>query len=194
MDYFKDAKIENAKREDIDELAKLLYKTEDYPEGEWGSGEKEELLERLKSVMEIEGTRFYYGNFRVLKSRGKILGISLGIGGKNLKKSTFKADKYLIGMQEGIKEKFRFLILTIGYLLDLECLFNEYYLSNIILKKEFRGKGYSEILMEDVVDNCKAEGYKKISLRANNENLVKYYASIGYSRVSKKSKKMIMNI
>ncbi|MGL5480018.1 MAG: GNAT family N-acetyltransferase, partial [Clostridium sp.] len=80
------------------------------------------------------------------------------------------------------------------YLLDFECFFNEYYLSNIIIKEEFRGKGYSEILIGDVLDTAKEKGYLKVSLRANNEKLVKFYERLGFKRVNSKSKKLIKKI
>lgn len=186
--------ITNGKEEDIEVISKLLYKTEDYPEDEWGRGKRDELLVRLKKLMKRGGTRFYYDNFRVLKLDKEIIGIALSIEGKKLKKKTFLADLFVIRMQKSLKEKIRFVFLTLVYLLDFECFFYEYYLSNIIIKEEFRGKGYSEILIRDVLDTAKEKGYLKVSLRANNEKLVKFYERLGFKRVNSKSKKLIKKI
>lgn len=194
MDSESKLKITNGKEEDIEELTNLLYKTEDYPENEWGRGERSELIARLKKLMKRGGTRFYYDNFRVLRLDKEIIGIALSIEGKKLKKKTFLADLFVIKMQKNLREKIRFMFLTLVYLLDFECFFNEYYLSNIIIKEKFRGKGYSEILIKDALKTAKEKGYFKVSLRANNENLVRFYERLGFIRVNNKSKKLIKKV
>lgn len=120
-------KISNGKKKDIDILSKCIIETENFLEVEFGKGNTETLINRLKSVMTLSNN-------------------------------------------------------------------DEYYLSNIIILKEYRGNNYSELLLNDVIELAKKLNYNKISLRANNENLIKFYESLGFKSDIKYKNKMIKNI
>lgn len=186
--------IENGREEDINKLSNLLFETEDFPEEEWGTGDRDILLKRLRKIMKVKGSRVYYKNFRVIRNKNEVIGLTLAIGGNRLKRLTFKGDIYLLKMQENIKDKIKFIIGAIGYVFYSECRRDEYYLSNIIIDKSHRGKEYSHLLLKDTEDIAKKYGYSYISLRANNEKLVNYYAKCGFKRENMKTRKMIKNI
>lgn len=186
--------IENGREEYINKISNLLFETEDFPEVEWGTGDRDTLINRLRKIMMIEGSRVYYKNFRVIRNKDEVIGLTLAIRGERLKKSTFKGDRYLIKMQENIKDKVKFICGGIEYIFYEECKKNEYYLSNIIIDKNYRGKNYSQLLLKDTEERAKKYGYAYISLIANNENLVKYYTRYGFKRVSLESRRMIKDI
>lgn len=186
--------IENGREEYINKISNLLFETEDFPEVEWGTGDRDTLINRLRKIMMIEGSRVYYKNFRVIRNKDEVIGLTLAIRGERLKRSTFKGDRYLIKMQENIKDKVKFICGGIEYIFYEECKKNEYYLSNIIIDKNYRGKNYSQLLLKDTEERAKKYGYSYISLIANNENLVKYYMRFGFKRVSLESRRMIKDI
>ncbi|MGL5086104.1 MAG: GNAT family N-acetyltransferase, partial [Clostridium sp.] len=99
----------------------------------------------------------------------------------------------LLPLQSNFKEKIKYAILNItyGYLFYKECNRDEYYLSNIAIKDRYRGQGYGNYLMETVDIIAKEKGYKKVSLNANNEKLVKLYESFGFVLEDKSEMKMV---
>lgn len=186
--------IKLADKEDIEGLSKMLYQTEKYPEEEWGSGTDEERIKTLRRLMLLEGNRFSHKNFKVIKNEKEIIGFFLAFEGRKLKIKTIKSDMMLLKLQKGLKKKSRFILSVIKYIFQRECFFNEYYLSNIFVKEEYRGLGYSHVLLDDVLNEAILNRYSKISLRANNKKLANYYKKFGYKLTNKNELKMILKI
>ena len=59
------------------------------------------------------------------------------------------------------------------------------YISRIIVKKDFRGKGYGKKLMNYAIDYAKNKGYKEISLGVNLDNYIafKLYVDLGFTKI-----------
>ena len=59
------------------------------------------------------------------------------------------------------------------------------YISRIIVKKEFRGKGYGKKLMNHVIEYAKREKYKELSLGVNLDNYIalKLYVELGFNKI-----------
>ncbi len=59
------------------------------------------------------------------------------------------------------------------------------YISRIIVKKDFRGKGYGKKLMDYAIDYAKNNGYKEISLGVNLDNYIafKLYVDLGFTKI-----------
>lgn len=186
--------IRNATENDAIEIGELMYSTEDHPSEEWGDGNKEEHMERLLLMIKRESNRFSHQNINVLEVDGEFAGILLALEGKKIKKSTYKADVELYKMQTNFKNKLVFIMLAIGYLFDKECSREEFYISNIAIKPKFRGQGLSNKLMEYGYKMATEFGYEKVSLRANNKALVKFYEKLGFELVKRSESKMILNI
>ena len=53
----------------------------------------------------------------------------------------------------------------------------EPYLANVYIKEEYRGQGYSKILINDALKKAKELGYKKLYLHSRLEN---YYEKFGF--------------
>lgn len=59
------------------------------------------------------------------------------------------------------------------------------YISRVIVKKEFRGKGYGKKLMNYVIEYVKREEYKEISLGVNLDNYIalNLYVKLGFTKI-----------
>ena len=59
------------------------------------------------------------------------------------------------------------------------------YISRIIVKKEFRGKGYGKKLMNHVIEYAKREKYKEMSLGVNLDNYIalRLYVELGFNKI-----------
>ncbi|MGL5417132.1 MAG: GNAT family N-acetyltransferase [Clostridium sp.] len=194
MDSSENYSIETAEQKDIEGLSHMLYKTEEDPEYEWGEGTEEERLTILRRLMLYKGNRFFYKNFKVLKRNEKIIGFFLAFGGKELKVKTIKSDMIMYFYKKGKKHRIKFLIEVLKYLFYKECTLNEYYLSNIYIEEEYRGFGYSYILLEAVLNEAICRKYNKLSLRANNHKLVEFYKKFGYKLENRNDLKMVLKI
>lgn len=54
------------------------------------------------------------------------------------------------------------------------------FLSNVFIKEEYRGKGYSRLLIYDSINEAKKLGYDKLYLRSHHEN---YYEKFGFKLI-----------
>ncbi len=54
------------------------------------------------------------------------------------------------------------------------------FLSNVYIKEEFRGKGYSKLLINDSIKETKKLGFNKLYLRSHHEN---YYEKFGFKLI-----------
>lgn len=59
------------------------------------------------------------------------------------------------------------------------------YISRIIVKKDFRGKGYGKKLMNYAIEYAKSKGYKEISLGVNLDNYIafKLYVDLCFTKI-----------
>ena len=59
------------------------------------------------------------------------------------------------------------------------------YISRIIVKKEFRGKGYGKKLMNYVIEFAKREKYNELSLGVNLDNYIalELYVNLGFTKI-----------
>ena len=71
---------------------------------------------------------------------------------------------------------------------------DEFYISNIAIKKEYRGNGYAKIMIEKIRKMAKRKGYGKISLVAKNDKLIKFYESLGFNLINRRIRRMVSEI
>ena len=59
------------------------------------------------------------------------------------------------------------------------------YLSRIIVKKNYRGKGYGKKLMNNIIEYAKKENYEEMSLGVNLDNYIafKLYVDLGFTKI-----------
>ena len=189
----KNVRLAKGLDKDIEDISNLIYETEMHPEYEWGKGTEVEMRKRLIEMLKEKDNRFALDNIIVCKENENFIGILLSAEGKKIKPLTFKSDIKLLPMQCNLIEKVKYAVFNIvgGYLFYKECNKDEYYLSNIAVKPEYRGKGYGNMLMEAGDNIAREKGYKKISLNANNEKLVKLYEKFGFNLEENSDMKMV---
>ncbi len=56
------------------------------------------------------------------------------------------------------------------------------YISSVVIDKREQGKGHGKVLMKDIEDKAKAQGFDEITLdvSAENERAVKFYEKLGF--------------
>ena len=188
-------KIERAKKKDIDELVDLIYITEPEPEEEWGYGGDDRRKENLKKLLAKKNNRFSIENIIVARKEKELVGMLLYLEGTKIEKLTKRSEKYVSDQQNGMISKLGFKFLGIlDKLFCKECEKDEFYISNLAIKKKFRGNHYSEIMMEKAYEMARKKGYKKASLLAKNEKLIEFYNRIGYELVDKRIRRMVTYI
>lgn len=176
---------------DAKEIAKLIYDTEDSPEYEWGVGSKEEQIERLIKMISAKDNRFSYENIIVAELNKNVVGMLLYLKGNKLKVLTLKSDVSILKYQ---KNKVNFLLSMLSFLPYSECKRKELYLSNVCVDRNYRGNNIGQILINEFENISLNMGYKNISLRANNNKLVKFYEDLGYKRAKSNSLRMIKKL
>ncbi|MBC8630211.1 GNAT family N-acetyltransferase [[Eubacterium] tenue] len=104
------------------------------------------------------------------------------------------SDLQLIQYEKSICYKILFTFNTFLYLFCKEYSQNDYYISNIALLKKIRNIGLSEKLLNTAYKLANLEGYNRICLHANNDKLVNYYKTLGFSLINSKTKKMTKDL
>ena len=187
--------LKKATRKDIKEITELIYITEPEPELEWEYGTELEKKEVLENLMQIRNNRFSLKNFIVARKDNKLIGMALLIEGKDIDRLTINSEKKVVKIQKGFLNKLGYIYSSIrDYFLFRECEIDEFYISNIAIKKEYRGNGYAKIMIEKIRKMAKRKGYGKISLVAKNDKLIKFYESLGFNLINRRIRRMVSEI
>ncbi len=190
----RDLKLDTAKEKDIKDIIELLYITEPYPEDEWGCGTEEEMKATLNHLLRIKENRFSLDNILVARKDNQLVGILLFLEGKDIDMLTSKSESAVIAMQKSIINKIKFMWYILENWFLEECLEDEFYIANLAIKPEFRKHGYSKIMIKEANKIAKQKGYKKLSLLANNDKLVKFYETVGFQVENEKTRRMVAYI
>lgn len=187
--------LKKATRKDIKEITELIYITEPEPELEWGYGSEKERKQVLEYLIKIKNNRFSLKNFIVARKDNKLIGMALLIDGKDIDRLTINSEKKVVKIQEGFLNKLGYIYSSIrDYFLFRECEDDEFYISNIAIKKEFRGNGYAKVMIDKISQMAKRKGYEKVSLVAKNDKLIKFYESLGFNLINKRIRRMVSEI
>ena len=162
--------LREATKGDSKTIAELVYKTEDDPEHVWGYGNKVEIINRIKMLVECEGSRYSYNNVKVAEKDGKVCGAIILLKGKDLSKLDLATSIKLIKNINGIKNKLRF----------IKCEENELYIANLATFEEYRGMGIGKALIKLAENNAKEEGYKICSLLAKDKSVKGFYEKLDF--------------
>lgn len=187
--------LKKATRKDIKEITELIYITEPEPELEWGYGSEKERKQVLEHLMKIKNNRFSLKNFIVARKDNKLIGMALLIDGKDIDRLTINSEKKVVKIQKGFLNKLGYIYSSIrDYFLFREYEDDEFYISNIAIKKEFRGNGYAKVMIDKISQMAKRKGYEKVSLVAKNDKLIKFYESLGFNLINKRIRRMVSEI
>ena len=190
----RDLKLDTAKEKDIKDIIELLYITEPYPEDEWGCGTEEEMKATLNRLLRIKENRFSLDNILVARKDDQLVGILLFLEGKDIDMLTSRSESAVIAMQKSLINKIKFMWYILENWFLEECLEDEFYIANLAIKPEFRKHGYSKIMIKEANKIAKQKGYKKLSLLANNDKLVKFYETVGFQVENEKTRRMVAYI
>ena len=154
--------------------------------------ERKQVLEHL---IKIKNNRFSLKNFIVARKDNKLIGMALLIDGKDIDRLTINSEKKVVKIQKGFLNKLGYIYSSIrDYFLFRECEDDEFYISNIAIKKEFRGNGYAKVMIDKISQMAKRKGYEKVSLVAKNDKLIKFYESLGFNLINKRIRRMVSEI
>lgn len=161
-------------------ISELIYVTEDHPEHVWGHGTKEEILERLESLIRGENFRYSLKNIKVAELSGKVCGVIVGLKEDEIMNLDIKTTIKLLSLIKGLKNKVKFIYDVIqGYSLT-EAEKGEFYISNIATSPEVRGLGIGKELIKIAENMAKEKGYKNCSLLAKDKVVKSFYEKLDY--------------
>ena len=148
----------------------------------------------LNKLLRIKENRFSLNNILVARKDDNLVGILLFLEGKDIDMLTSRSENAVIAMQKSLINKLKFIYYILSNWFLEECLEDEFYIANLAIKPEYRKHGYSKIMIKEAKKLAKQKGYKKLSLLANNEKLVKFYETVGFQVENKKTRRMVANI
>ncbi|MEN8075368.1 GNAT family N-acetyltransferase [Clostridioides difficile] len=172
--------LRDATKEDSGIIAELVYKTEDDPAHVWGCGNKKEVLNRIKWLVESDGSRYSYNNVKVAEFNGKVCGAIILIRGNDLSRLDLVTSIRLIKYIKGIRNRIKFLKDIILELNFNECEENEFYIANLATLEEYRGMGIGKALIKLAEENAKKEGYTSCSLLAKDKGVKSFYEKLDF--------------
>lgn len=175
--------IRKSNQKDIEDITKLIYYTEKYPNEEWGGTCKEECYNNIKKLVNSKGSRYYFEYIWVAERDNDILGIIVMIPYDKLRRLTLHTGLITAGLLKGIGNKILYSLYNIEYLIFKEYADNTLYVANIATSPRARGLGAGKILMNFAEEKSRELGYKGVSLIAKNEEVSKFYEKLKYRKI-----------
>ena len=179
----KNIKIRKANKNDIEEVAKLIYYTEVKPVDVWGGESKEETLDNIKNLIGTKESRYSKDYITVAELGNNIVGAIILIPYDKLDKLSIETDIKQINKIEGLHGKLLYIINSIKYIIFRECRRGNLYISNIATDEKARGLGIGKMLMMYAEQVAKNEDFEGISLLAKNETVTKFYEKLNYQKI-----------
>ncbi len=137
----------------------------------------EALSDRLQMLINTAETRFSASYGLVVEEQGRVAGAGFAYPGKVMRQLTQNMLDQMktIGANYHVEEEHRLVSFK-------EANEDEYYIDNLAVFEDFRGKGYSRKIIEAFEARARAEGFSKISILADlhNPNAKAIYLRMGY--------------
>ncbi len=154
-------------------------------------GPEDQALAPLEQLIRAGGNSFGYENIRVARSPEGILGLLLGYDGnekKRFEKTEIKAFVRVLGLPACVKLSATALP-VINRLLTRNIPGDAFYISNVSVKDEFRGKGVGTFLVQNTEKNAKRKGLKKLLLdvELHNDGAKRLYERLGFRQYGKRT-------
>ena len=180
-----DIQIRKAAVEDVSMAVPLLAATMgNYGVMTLGLGDPERQRKVLHSWFQAKGNRFSFEKCWLAVVDGKVVGLLLTFGGKELpalEKALSRGIFKLYSLFELLRLLWRMLFL--GY--TREAFPDEYVLAHLAVDGEFRRQGIALLLLEKAESMAKEREYRKISLEVEIDNnpAETLYNKVGYHKV-----------
>lgn len=137
----------------------------------------EDLSVRLQMLIDTAETRFSASYGLVIEDQGRVAGAGFAYPGKVMRELTQNMLNQMktVGANYHGEEEERLIS-------SKEADEDEYYIDNLAVFEDFRGKGYSRKIIEAFEERARTEGFSKISILADlhNPNAKAIYLRLGY--------------
>ena len=163
--------IRPAKETDATFAGRLLFAT--FPRKAsfiLGLGDEKRAKGILTKLFPLPDHRLSMTYAHIAMYQGRKVGIMLTFPGRDIGRLDWKFYRHLLG-QYGFRGKIAIIQRGLPLIFMKECAPDEYFLSNIALKRQMRGLGMGSRLLAFVEAQARQAGYHKVSLRVAIDNL-----------------------
>ncbi|WP_315116901.1 GNAT family N-acetyltransferase [uncultured Clostridium sp.] len=175
--------IRNAQKKDVNEVAELIYSTENDQEHVWGGKSKKDNIKIIKKLVEMSDSRYSLNYTKVMEYNGEVAGIIITIPYEDFNKLNVRTEKIILKSLKGFVKKIRFLIEDVKYNLVGECNKGDLYVANIATNEKVRGLGFGKALMNYAERLAKENHCERCVLIAKDEETSEFYEKIKYKKV-----------
>lgn len=146
-----------------------------------GLGNEARAKKILARIFQMEGHRFSYCYTEMVLVHGKRVGLVIAYPGKKLGKLNWRTAKVLF-QQYRFRGKLALITRTWPLVFIKEANRNEFLLSNLAVKKGYRGLGIGADLLSHVEKQASQLGYQKVALMVaiENKEARRFYQQHGY--------------
>jgi ribosomal protein S18 acetylase RimI-like enzyme len=177
-----DLSFRPAKPADADVASQLIFAT--FPKVATfiiGLGNEDRAKKILARIFPMEGHRFSFEYSEIVQYQGRVIGILVAFPGRKLG----RLDRRMSGMllrQYRLRGKLTLIIRAWPMVFINEASRDEYLLSNLAVKKRYRGKGVGSLMLSHVEDRAKEAGLSKVALNVaiENQSARRLYERHGY--------------
>ena len=136
----------------------------------------------LRTLFQKPGHRLSYSVTEVVLHKGRIIGLLTAFSGRRLSRMNRRLDLLILG-QYSLRGKLA--VVSRGWPLVFikEATRKEYFLSNLVVKKHFRGRGLGELMLAHIEDKAQEAGFQSVSLMVaiGNSGARRFYENHGFT-------------
>ena len=137
----------------------------------------------LRDLYSAGNNVFGYENVEFLVHNGEVIGMHLSMDYRNRKRLVLPTLKSLIrimGLSRFVSRLHRFVLSGIKDRIRE----GDYYLSNIAVKREYRGKGFGKIIMKRIIELAREKNCSRVVLLVEEENskAINFYRKLSFER------------
>ena len=182
-------------RHDLNKVSELIYETELSIFRPLLGKNKNEAVENIKKLIKEVDTSFSHEHIHVVSDEDEnLLGILVSFCGREISIwNDFKAYFRILNFYDFFKYMIKGTL--INELLTASVGKNDYYLSNIAVDPQFRGKGIGTYILENAFKLAEKKRCRRVILDVtlNNVGASRLYERVGFKVYGKKNPKIIFN-
>jgi ribosomal protein S18 acetylase RimI-like enzyme len=146
-----------------------------------GLGNEARAKKILVDIFSKPGHRLSYESTQIVLYDGAVIGALTAYPGNQMEKLNRHLYLHLI-KQYKIRGKFALILRGLPLIFIKETARDEYFLSNLVVKRQYRCQGVGEKMLEAVEQLAKEAGYSRVSLIVNleNQSAQRFYERYGY--------------
>ena len=146
-----------------------------------GLGSETRAKKTIQKIFKLTGHRLSHEFAWMALMDGKILGLILAFPGKDLGRLNRRLDRLLL-RQYPLRGKLALILRGWPLIFIKETERDAFFLSNLVVRGRYRGQGIGEILLRQVEEKAKDEGFSKVGLMVSidNSKARRFYDRHGY--------------